>query len=352
MNDDRKKIIKDHEIDFKALFRLLSNDSKIIINIIFFITIIGVFYSLLATPLYKSKITMYPSGEKNNYQLGQLQGMATSLGLNMGNESSSFNILDIVNSRRIKKRLVNNTWSSINHNNSVNLIQYWGIDKNQFSLNPINWIKMIYSVLESQFNSSLDRNDSIKMLKWEEEAINKLNERLSVSESKTGLISIKILMEEPQLAADIVNKIHPLILEFTIEEYLKSAKTERKFIGDRQKEVEVQLIDAEDALKNFREKNRNILNSPQLQLEKERLIREVEIKTQVYITLQQQNELAQINEVKETPSVIILDQGIAPSNKDQPRRKLIVIVCAFFGGFIAVVFSIINNLYRVNKNVK
>jgi len=89
-------------------------------------------------------------------------------------------------------------------------------------------------------------------------------------------------------------------------------------------------------LKVFRERNRNIQQSPQLQLELGRLMREVEIKTQVYITLQQQYELARIEEVKETPSVVILDEGKVAVQKDKPKRKLIVIFAMLLGGMFAL----------------
>ncbi|MBS83165.1 MAG: hypothetical protein CMD65_03425 [Gammaproteobacteria bacterium] len=348
MNNYRTKIIKDDEIDFKAMFQLFWNDRKKIIVIVFFISILGAIYSLLATPLYKSKITLYPTIEDTNNKLGQLQGMATSLGINIGNESTSFNIIDIVKSRTIKKSLIYNSWTTKNFESPVDLIQYWEINNNKFSYNPIIWIKKLVNLIISNEDSDPDS----KILKWEESAINIFNKRLNVSESQTGLISIEILMEDPQLASDIVNKIHPLIIEFTNQEYVKQAKLERQFIEERQKEIEVQLINTENALKKFREQNRNIINSPQLQLEMERLLREQEIKTQVYITLQQQNELARINEFKEIPSVIILDEGMPPSEKDRPNRKLIVVFCMLIGIFLGVIISILNNLFREDNDVK
>ena len=341
------KIIKDDEIDLKVLYQVLWKDRKRIISITLFIAFLGVIYSLLVTPLYKSTITMYPTGEDANSQLGQLQGMATSLGLNIGNESTSFHILDIVNSRRIKRSLIYNYWVSENFSYPVNLIHYWDIDnENKINYNPINWIKKLFNWIRTLLIGNSNNDDSNKVLKWEESAIEKFNKRLNIAEGKTGLISIDILMEEPQLAAKIVNKMYPMILDFTIEEYAKSAKLNRQFIEDRQKEIEIQLTSAEDALKKFREKNRSILNSPQLQLEMDRLMREVEIKTQVYITLQQQYELARINEAKELPSVIILDEGIPAAEKNKPNRKLIVFVSLVLGSFIGSVTSIMVRYIR------
>ena len=72
-------------------------------------------------------------------------------------------------------------------------------------------------------------------------------------------------------------------------------------------------------------------------------MREVEIQTQIYITLQQQYELARIDEVKETPSVVILDEGKSSIEKDTPKRKLIIIISIFFGGGLALTISLLWN---------
>ncbi len=163
-----------------------------------------------------------------------------------------------------------------------------------------------------------------------------LNERISVKEGKSGLITVDILMEEPEIASEMANTMYPAIVAFTVETHSKQAKLNREIIEGRQIEVKEQLTFAEDALKVFRERNRSIIESPQLQLEIERLMRKVEIQTQVYSTLQQQYELARIEEVKETPSVIILDEGKPAVGKDKPKRMLIVIMAMLLGGMFAI----------------
>ena len=45
------------------------------------------------------------------------------------------------------------------------------------------------------------------------------------------------------------------------------------------------------------------------------LFREVEAKQQVYLTLQQQLELARINEVKQSPILHVLDYAVPPIRK-------------------------------------
>jgi len=338
MNDNKIQIIKYDEIDLRALFKVLWNDRKRIIQITAVATLIGVLYALLATPLYKSTISMYPSGQESGGQLSQLQGMASTFGFDVGGGDPSFHIPDIVQSRRIKTELIYHKWNSNEFDKPVNLIQYWEIDGTTgISLNPINWIKALFAS---------DTGSGYSTLKWETAALEVLNDRISVKEGKSGLITVDILMEEPEIAAEMANTMYPAIVDFTIKTHNKQARLNREFIERRQVEVKEQLTEFEDALKVFREQNRSIMQSPQLQLEMERLMREVEIKTQVYITLQQQYELARIEEVKETPSVIILDEGKPAVKKDTPKRKRIVIIFLFVGCLFSMGISIFREIFQ------
>ena len=109
MIDEKIQIIKDDEIDLRALFQVLWSDRKLIFKITGCITFLGILYALLATPLYKSTITMYPSSESSN-QLSQIQGMASLFGMNMGGSESTFHIPDIINSRTLQTNIILKKW--------------------------------------------------------------------------------------------------------------------------------------------------------------------------------------------------------------------------------------------------
>ena len=75
------------------------------------------------------------------------------------------------------------------------------------------------------------------------------------------------------------------ILEKIISQFKLSRVIEQKnFIENRMIEVKKDLTIAEDGLKEFRDRNRNIISSPALLLQQARLVRDVEVQTQVYIT--------------------------------------------------------------------
>ena len=89
---------------------------------------------------------------------------------------------------------------------------------------------------------------------------------------------------------------------------------------NRIKSVNIDLKNSEQALKAFKEQNR-LTSSPSLQLEQDRLSREVQVQKDIYITLKQQLELAKIEEVQETSIVQILDYPTQPLSPALEKLK-------------------------------
>ena len=116
----------------------------------------------------------------------------------------------------------------------------------------------------------------------------------------------------------------------------KTSKT-RKFIEERTTDVRKELEGAEEALKDFSDRNRRIENSPALQLERQRLAREVSVLTGVFTTLKQQLETTKIEEVKESDYVVVLDSPEAPLMRSKPNKKIMVI----FSGVLGIILGII-----------
>tara|TARA_Y100000588_G_scaffold382229_1_gene469304 strand:+ start:1934 stop:3169 length:1236 start_codon:yes stop_codon:yes gene_type:complete len=331
--NNNTSFIVDGEINVGAVYRLLQNNKKRIFIFTTFFAFLGLFYALLSTPLYTSTVTMYPSQQESSGKLSQLTGMASSFGLDIGGpQNISIKIPDIVKSVSLKRNLIYNKWNTKAFINPVNLIEFWQINNSSnFTLNPIKWLKYLFDNSPNLYNESI----------WENIALGILSERIIINENASGLISISIIMEDPQLAADLTNFMYEAIVEFTTNVHSKHAILNREFIAIRKNEVNIALTDAENKLQEFRERNRSISDSPQLQIELERYIRDVQIQTQIYITLQQQYEIARIEEAKETPSVIVIDEGRAPIGKTHPKRKLIVFSSILIGILCSVLYIII-----------
>ena len=107
------------------------------------------------------------------------------------------------------------------------------------------------------------------------------------------------------------------------------------FISERLSIVKKELEKTELELKDFKERNRGYEDSPELFMIYSQLFREVEAKKQVYLTLQQQLELARIEEVKQSPILHVLDHAVPPTKKSSPNRSFFLVSSFFLGLFLS-----------------
>jgi tyrosine-protein kinase Etk/Wzc len=90
---------------------------------------------------------------------------------------------------------------------------------------------------------------------------------------------------------------------------------------------------------------------PEVALEYARLLRNVKVQEAIYEILTQQYEQAKIMEVKDTPTVQFLDRASPPEKRSFPRRKLIVLLAAFFSSIFSIIFIFtLEYLHNVKQN--
>jgi uncharacterized protein involved in exopolysaccharide biosynthesis len=78
-----------------------------------------------------------------------------------------------------------------------------------------------------------------------------------------------------------------------------------------------------------------IKGSPDIVLNYFRLQREVEIQNKILIFIMPIYEQAKIDEKKETPSVLIMDQSFVPERKTKPKRLTMVLIFTAAGFLLA-----------------
>ena len=319
---------------FLDLFLLNKKYFKTIASITVLAFILSIFYSLYSQPLYKSYISIYPTRNENMpLALSGFSNVSSAFGFNFGNESNGYNIPDIINSRKLKKAIATKKWDTNLFDNPIDLINYWEIGK------P-NFMNKIFGHKEA---SSAHLENLI---------IEELSNRISVYEHESGMISISVLMEDELLAANIVNFISNWIQNYISNEMSFKAKKNRVFIEEQLSSAKQDLFLSEEVLSEFLKENSLVDDNPEVMLEKGRLIRNVEVNQEVYITLRKQFELNKIEELKEKPIINILDTGDIPTQKSKPLRSLIVISWTMISFFISNLIVYCYHYYLDNKKSK
>jgi len=317
---EKPKIIQDNIIDFGILFRVLYSKRKNIILIAMLASILGTGFSFLFTKYYSAQISLYPAKKDVMSGLGQFQSLATNFGMNMPDNNQDFNIPDVVKSHLIANKVLDQRWL-IQNGSKMSLYQLWKMDNLPW-YNPFS-----ASMIDSAYIT--------------EKAIKKFTNHVEVVEDRiSGLIKINVTLEDPLVSASVANFIGQQVQLYIQKENSAQSTKEKLFISERLFIVKNELESSELGLKGFKERNRGYEDSPELFMVFSRLFREVEAKKQVYLTLQQQLELARIEEVKQTPILHILDNAVPPSRKSSPNRFLFLTFSAFFGLVSSSLFNI------------
>ena len=338
IKSERKPLITENdEINLAAILDIIKLEKIFILKLTLFFTMIGLIYSLLATLYFRSTISMYPAGElsQSSGVLGEFQGLAKTFGMGSLGPAPTYNIPDIINSRRLKKDIVQKIWKTQNFPEGYNLVTFWELDNPKF-FSPRKWI----SKFLPKGNFIADSN-----AKLIHEAILDLDDLITVREEISGLITVSILMQDPTLASNIANYIANYVKDFISYEQHREAQRNREFVEDQKSDAKIQFELSEELLTSFRKKHPIPRDTPELQMQRSRLESGIEENRAVYITIRQQYEIAKIEEAKEKLLINILDIAEPAIKKDKPKRILIVLL-SLFGGFM---ISIPIALFRDQK---
>jgi len=297
------------------ILSVLWNSKKMIFYVVGTTTVLSIVISLILPEYYRSTASLLPETEKGKIaSLGGLSDLAALAGVNVGGESSLAKLYPtIIKSEAVLRNVIYAKYKTEELRDSVNLVEFWEISQN---------------TREREY----------------ELALRGLREELEVSlDNKTNVVTISLETREAQLSADILNKVLRELDGFIRTKRTTSASEQRRWVEERLKEVKVDLEKSENRLKDFREKNRRITDSPQLLLEQGRLMREVEINSTLYTELTKQHEIAKIEEIKNIPIISIMDAARPAARKDRPRRSVIVLttfITSLLGaGFIIFVLQ-------------
>ena len=277
--------------------------------------------------MFTSTATISPafrsSGGNSN-----LLSFASNLGISVPSQfdNSDFLSVDmypkIVKSRTLAKTILNRKFDSEKFEQKTTLLK--------ILMDPINY----------------EKSDSNKIIS---KAVNIISKGIIAiaRDRNSPLFTLSITSPEAhlseQIAYAVIEELDKLQKEFKSQRIIQK----KTFIEERIKDVQKELGKTEVILKNFREQNKQIAYSPALLLKQERLERDIQVQTEVFISLKQQYETVKIEEVQETSFVHVLDTPNIPIS-DNTSGMFIVIMAGFFGVAIGIIISVL--IEHRNKN--
>jgi len=170
-----------------------------------------------------------------------------------------------------------------------------------------------------------------------EAAIERLDDDLDISIStRTNVVTVRVTASSPELAQRLNQRLLDLLGEFNLRRRQSRASEERRFAEARVSSVKGELRVAEDRLQSFLQSNRDYQHSPSLVFSYERLQADVMLLRQVVTTLQQSAEQAKIEEVRDTPTVTLVEGPGLPVRPDPRGIVKFTLIGLVLGTFLGM----------------
>lgn len=307
-------------ISFSEILLILAKQIKLIIIVPSIMCSITIIYALFfTTPIYESTAKIMSSSGSST---SQASGIAAQFGISLPNDQNQKQWVypEIIKSRTLARSMLKRKFDTIKYGPQKSLLQIltYGNEK------PTTGIEKLESMAVDLFISMVNVSENIQ----------------------TNIYTITLSASEPQFVSEL-NSALLEELDAHQRKYNKNKTSKaRQFIEERISQTKKELQVSEEDLKDFRIRNRRIENSPALQLEQQRLGREVTVLTGVFTTLKQQLETTKIEEVKESNYVIVLDPPEIPITSSKPKKKRMVIMAGILGVGIGMLFAFLREFFQ------
>ena len=337
------------QIDIIALVSKVWAGRKFIIKSAVIAAVIGVLVAILTPNTYtaSSMFTPNSSGSSPAGASG-LKGLASLAGINIGSmtegskEISPMLYGKILESYTFKKELLEAPLLNLDKVTSLRdyfeqeatSSSFFGTIKDYTIGLPskiIGWFK------SEPKESSLQSLEGLNTLTEEEFGYFKaIDDMLSLNiNDKDGYLEITATSKLPQLAAQLVKNGENILQNQIIAIKTKSSSELLAYLEEQYTIKNKLLIDAQDNLANFKDRNLNISRSS-FSNAQTRLEAELQVATSVFQNVVTQLEQVKLQVAKDTPVFSFLKPVVVPTEKSAPKRSLIVIIWLFLGVVVSI----------------
>jgi uncharacterized protein involved in exopolysaccharide biosynthesis len=263
--------------------------------------VLGMLASVVVPPLYRSRASFVAntsSSSKLQGALGStsgLGGIISQLGGGVGgdpSESPNFYV-QLLSSRELLTRLLESRFPNPRTdapNDSATLLTILEIRKSD----PARRMELAVKQMSKAIRPGMD--------------------------SKTNLVWFEVDARWAELSTEVANRLIELVSSFDREIRVSKAKSMRIFLQMRHDSAETALRQAEENQRAFYEQNRGFIgNSPGLKFEEQRIKRDVDLASDLYVNLNQQLEVARIDEINDAALITVIDSAVVPRKALWPR---------------------------------
>jgi uncharacterized protein involved in exopolysaccharide biosynthesis len=347
----------DDEIDLMELAKKIWAGRWTIIKITGVFIVLGVFWALFSAEEFESDAVLMPEvqAESAGGASQLLQRFGGAFGISGGSSMPAGTIPpqiypQIVNSLSFQLELmsteiefreygVTTTWPDFLENHYSKPITAY-VKEYTIGL-PFTVLGGILSLFSSEeeepvIEQDVLEQDFISLSSSEFQLVKNLRGRVSVSQDQeTGLLTTKVKLQDPRAAAEMNRFMIDLLKEYVTEYRVEKARQNLEFAEQQKAEAEARFRETQMALAEFQDRNVSI-STARAQTELERLQDEKNLALNVYQSLAQRVEESRLNLQEQTPIFSEVQPANVPTERNEPKRGMMVIVFTLLGGILSV----------------
>lgn len=351
-------------IDFISMLKKIwLNKGKIIKTTILFM-MIGLFIAIFSETEYSASTTIVTQSAKKNG--GNLSSIAALAGLNLGGLDNGIDISPqlypkIVNSISFQKDVLD-ILIPIGKNNNV--ISYRAYYTDEYSPSLLKSIKKYTIGLpaiimnsfrtknESRYNEGV--NNQPMFLSVEDRLlIDLLKNQLNINvNDKDGYITLSAKLPKAKAVAKFVKEVQILLERYVVAFKIEKSRSQLNFIKQRYKEQKVEFKNIEQKLAIYVDQNQNV-NSALAKVKLNSLQSEYDLAFGIYSELAKQLETQELKVKEDTPIFTIIDPVFIPTEKESPKRFIIILLWTFLGGILSISYLLTHKqIKKILKEIK
>ena len=158
-------------------------------------------------------------------------------------------------------------------------------------------------------------------------------------DTRTDFVSVAVDDRWPQVSAAVANRAVELVSAFNREQRESRARARRVFLEGRVADAQNEVRAAERALRDFYEQNRLWRSSPGLIVEEQAERRQVDMASDLYLSLRREFESARLDEINNTPVITVVDRAQEPRKPVWPLYAVVAVTAAVLGIGLGVLWA-------------
>ena len=336
MNDGQQnKHPQEEEIDLLELALKVWAERRWILKCCGYAVIVGLVIAFSIPKEYTATATIAPelSDGKSG---GGLSSLAAMAGINMNASSSADAIYpdlypDIVSSTPFITELFDVHVESLNAKIDTTLYGYiddyqrspWWSAVTSAPFKVLGWIISIFKDKEEPRDNA--KLDPFHLTNEEADVVRALSQRISVFvDKKTGLTTLSVTMQDARIAAcltdTVMSQLQNYVTEYRTNKARKYFQFQQSLFERKKKEYEK----AQEEYAKFADANKNIILLS-YRVEQERLENDMRLAYNVYTSVAQQLQVAEVKVQEITPVYTIVEPATIPIRAAKPNKAMVLI---------------------------